>query len=356
MCSTMPIENAVYTISRIDPRSTALVNRACRAIPSAIQGRSNWPTANGNNSCSRMSRIALASIRVPPLVFISSTTSNGVSAIPTMLDSDALTSAPETFPRAIDVKAIEDWTVDGTRHRNSSPLYRSRFSSQGTRPRAASPSNGKTTKVVAKTSRCSCHRLTPCQACCGDSRAPYSQNSSAITTLAATDTTSEKAPRAGNSAASATVAAMASRKVSIGSAESFFSTGVYRSVAGQRAGCAGPAAGGRGLFAAKCVARGLIGAGGDGTEGADDAHADHRQCGGRGCSQCHCASGGQHDRAGQLRRCDRAHDQPDGAGADGTDQRPQSEYGHYHRRAHAQHSRDQHGATIRGRSGPGATP
>src|SRR6201999_1721252 len=181
------------------------------------------PATNGSSSCTTTSRTAVASLRAPPLVFISSTTSNGVSAIPTMFDSDALTSAAETLPRAIDVKAIEDCTVDGTRHRNSSPLYRSRFSSQGTRPRAASPSNGKSTNVVAKTSRCSCHRLTPCQACCGDSRAPYSQNSSAITTLAATDMTSEKPPRAGNSAASATVAAMASRKVSIGSADSFFS-------------------------------------------------------------------------------------------------------------------------------------
>src|SRR6201996_1087366 len=303
-----------------------------------------------------MSRTAVASMRAPPLVFISSTTSNGVSAIPTMFDSDALPGAAETFPRAIEVNAIEDCTVDGTRHRNSSPLYRSRFSSHGTSPRAASPSSGKTTKVVASTSRCSRHRLTPCQACCGDSRAPYSQNSSAITTLAATDMTSEKAPRAGNSAASATVAAMASRKVSIGSAESFFSTRVYRSVAGQGAGRTGPATGGLGLFAAQCVARGLIGAGGHGTEGADDAHADHRHCGSHGCSQCHRASGGQHDRAGQLRWRNRAHDHPGGAGADGTDQRPQSEYGHYHRRAHAQHSRDQHGATIRGRSGPGATP
>src|ERR1700722_5834325 len=100
-----------------------------------------------------------------------------------MLDSDALTSAAETLPRAIDVKAIEDCTVEGTRHRNSRPLYRSMFSSQGTRPRAASPSTGKTTKVVAKTSRCNCHRFTPCHACCGDNRAPYSANNKAITAL-----------------------------------------------------------------------------------------------------------------------------------------------------------------------------
>ena len=114
----------------------------------------------------------MASIRAPPLVFISSTTSSGVSAIPTMLDSDALTSAAETLPRAIEVNAIEDCTVEGTRHKNSNPLYRSRFSSQGTRPRQASPSSGKSTKVVASTSRCNCQRLTPCQACCGESRAP----------------------------------------------------------------------------------------------------------------------------------------------------------------------------------------
>src|SRR6202012_5417526 len=161
------------------------------------QGRSSCPARNGTSNCSTISLIEAGEMP-PPCLAMKMAASKGETKIPSRLEIDALQRAAATLPRAIEVKAIEDCTVDGSRHRNNSPLYRSRFSSQGTRPRAASPSNGKTTNVVAKTSRCSCHRLTPCQACCGDSRAPYSQNSSAITTLAATDMTSEKAPRAGN--------------------------------------------------------------------------------------------------------------------------------------------------------------
>ncbi len=69
----------------------------------------------------------------------------------------ALTIAAETWPRAIEVNAMEDCTVDGTRHKNSSPLYRSMVSTEGTNIRAASPSAGKTTNVVVSTSRCSRH-------------------------------------------------------------------------------------------------------------------------------------------------------------------------------------------------------
>ncbi|OBI49913.1 hypothetical protein A5705_00535 [Mycobacterium sp. E787] len=69
-----------------------------------------------------MSRIAAASTRGAPPVVINSTTSSGVSATPRMFDNDALTMAADTWPRAIDVNAMDDCTVDGTRHRNSRPL------------------------------------------------------------------------------------------------------------------------------------------------------------------------------------------------------------------------------------------
>ena len=39
-----------------------------------------------------------------------------------MLDNDALTMAAETWPRAMDVNAIDDSIVDGTRHKKSRPL------------------------------------------------------------------------------------------------------------------------------------------------------------------------------------------------------------------------------------------
>ncbi len=35
--------------------------------------------------------------------------------MPRMLENEALTMAPGTLPRAIDTKAIDDWTVDGSR-------------------------------------------------------------------------------------------------------------------------------------------------------------------------------------------------------------------------------------------------
>jgi hypothetical protein len=69
-----------------------------------------------------MSSTADASICGPPEVCISSTTRSGVSTTPSMFDSDALTIAAGTLPCAIEVNAIEDCTVDGTRHRNSTPV------------------------------------------------------------------------------------------------------------------------------------------------------------------------------------------------------------------------------------------
>ena len=40
--------------------------------------------------------------------------SAGVRKTPRMLEAEALTTAPATLPRAIEVKAIEDCTVEGT--------------------------------------------------------------------------------------------------------------------------------------------------------------------------------------------------------------------------------------------------
>lgn len=77
---------------------------------------------NGSNNCTTMSRTAEPSMRRAPVVCISKTTSSGVSTTPRMFDSDALTIAAGTLPCAIDVNAIEDCTVDGTRHRNNTPV------------------------------------------------------------------------------------------------------------------------------------------------------------------------------------------------------------------------------------------
>src|SRR5271166_1787180 len=169
---TTPIAKAVYRTSRMDPRSTTFSSTPCRVRTGAKKGRAIWPNVNGSKSCSMISMTALPCRRGPRPVCIISSTNSGVSTTPTMLDNEALTIAAETWPRAIEVNAMDDCTVDGTRHRNRTPLYKSVVSTEGTNARAASPSTGKTTKVVLSTNRCSRHWRTPRQACCGDNRAP----------------------------------------------------------------------------------------------------------------------------------------------------------------------------------------
>jgi hypothetical protein len=119
-----------------------------------------------------MSKTAAPSILTAPVVCISNTTSSGVNTMPRMLDNDALTIAAGTLPWAIEVNAIDDCTVDATRVRNNTPVYRSGVNTDGTRMRAASPRSGKATNVAASTSRCSRQCRSPCMASVGDSRAP----------------------------------------------------------------------------------------------------------------------------------------------------------------------------------------
>ena len=71
-----------------------------------------------------MSSTAEPSTRTPPVVYISSTTSSGVSTTPRMFDREALTIAAGTLPCAIEVKAIDDCTVDGRTQRKSIPVYK----------------------------------------------------------------------------------------------------------------------------------------------------------------------------------------------------------------------------------------
>ena len=48
-------------------------------------------------------------------------TTTGVKKIPMMLETEALQIAAGTLPFAMAVKAIEDWTVDGSVQRNRMP-------------------------------------------------------------------------------------------------------------------------------------------------------------------------------------------------------------------------------------------
>jgi len=55
------------------------------------------------------------------VVCISRVTNNGVRKMPNRFDAEALTTAAATLPRAIEVNAMDDCTVDGSRHRYSMP-------------------------------------------------------------------------------------------------------------------------------------------------------------------------------------------------------------------------------------------
>ena len=44
-----------------------------------------------------------------------------MTKMPRMLEAEALQIAAGTFPFAMDVKAIDDWTVDGSVQRNRMP-------------------------------------------------------------------------------------------------------------------------------------------------------------------------------------------------------------------------------------------
>ena len=89
-----------------------------------------------------------------------------------MLDIDAEQIAPATLPRAVAVNAIEDCTVDGSVHRNSTPAYSAGGSTTGTSALAPTPSSGNSANVHSDTTRCSRQCLSPSSTARDDSRAP----------------------------------------------------------------------------------------------------------------------------------------------------------------------------------------
>ena len=58
----------------------------------------------------------------PPLLPRSSAARTGVTTMPIRLEKEPAQIAAATLPRASEVKAIEDWTVEGTRHRKRRPV------------------------------------------------------------------------------------------------------------------------------------------------------------------------------------------------------------------------------------------
>jgi len=75
-------------------------------------------------------------------------TKAGVINIPSKFESVAAHTAAATFPPAIDVNAIEDWTVDGNNVKYSNPAANA-GSSPGIRI-SINPKIGNKTKVTVK--------------------------------------------------------------------------------------------------------------------------------------------------------------------------------------------------------------
>ena len=89
-----------------------------------------------------------------PWAFSSRATSAGVSSMPKRLEIEAAHSAAGTLPRAIEVKAIEDCTVDGRTQMNIRPSDRSGDRNGRNSVVSAKPIAGKRTNVLAKISDC----------------------------------------------------------------------------------------------------------------------------------------------------------------------------------------------------------
>ena len=169
MPATIPAEKAEYTTMAMDPRSTVLVH--CALAVSLTHRRANCPIINGKRSCMAISAKTELSIFIPLPEDMRSMTNAGVATTPTRFDAEALTMAPATFPRATEVNATEDCTVDGTRVRYKMPRYMSdeRNAVVG---RRAMPISGNTTKVNARIIRCSRQCLSPVSASFVERRAP----------------------------------------------------------------------------------------------------------------------------------------------------------------------------------------
>jgi hypothetical protein len=106
------------------------------------------------------------------LVTRKTVTNAGVSAIPIRLENEALHIAAATLPLAMDVKAIDDCTVDGRQHKNITPAYNCGLNTVGTNTRQISPSTENATKVAVNTNTCSRQCRNPANALRVDSRAP----------------------------------------------------------------------------------------------------------------------------------------------------------------------------------------
>ena len=139
----------------------------------------------------------------------------GVRKTPARLEAVALHIAAGTLPPATDVKTIDACTVEGNAVSRINPAHNGPGRKPGARKRADIPSNGNSANVLRNTITCSRQCRAPTRASSGESFAPCMKNSSTIAPSASQLTASPASPRAGITAAKATVNRMAARNVSM---------------------------------------------------------------------------------------------------------------------------------------------
>ncbi len=153
---------------------------------------------------------------------MNSPTITGVRKMPITLDRVALHTAAGTLPRAMEVKAIEDCTVEGSRHRNSTPAVMPGLIQPVPSARMTRPSTGNRTKVEAATSRCRRQWPMPAMIASRDSLAPCRKNNRVMAALVIQPNTTAPSPRQGRTLAKATVP---TRNIRKGSSPGSFSLG-----------------------------------------------------------------------------------------------------------------------------------
>src|SRR5450830_382909 len=133
-------------------------------------------------------------------------TISGVRKIPSKLDAEALQIAAGTLPRATDVKAIEDCTVDGNTHRNKMPRYKSGVMSNNNAGLSNRPSKGNTANVHTSTVRCKRQCTIPAITAWRESLAPCMKNSRPIMRVVSQSKTTAVEPVQGRKLAVRTTA------------------------------------------------------------------------------------------------------------------------------------------------------
>ena len=133
----------------------------------------------------------------------------GVTTMPSRLDAEAAHTAAATLPRATEVKAIDDCTVDGRQHRNIRPAVRELGRMAAGRARVATPNRGNRPNVAASTVRCRRQWVRPPITASRDSLAPWRKNNRAMASLVTRPKPLAMSPRTGRTVASSTIARMA---------------------------------------------------------------------------------------------------------------------------------------------------